>query len=248
MPSNVLITGANRGLGLGLAKRYLNLPGQTVIALIRDPSSPSSTSLRTLPKHATSRLIILKYDASIESDAFDAIAELRNTHGINTLDIVFANAGIAKSYPLVKDVTRAEILEHVDVNALAVVSLYQAGRELLEQSTRAEKPVFAIMGSGGGAVGRQPPVPSAVYGASKSLLNWYGVRINAEDEWLNTFILDPGWSATDMGNTAAKGWGLESAPDSVDEVCDGIVKVVSEATKGEIGGKMIKYTGEVMGW
>lgn len=95
---------------------------------------------------------------------------------------------------------------------------------------------------------RQPPVPSAVYGASKSMVNWYGVRMNAEEEWLNTFVLDPGWAQTDMGNSAAKGWGFEEAPDSVESVCEGIVKVVREGRKEEFGGRVVKYTGEVMEW
>lgn len=36
-PTIVLITGANRGLGKGLLKRYLALPNHTVIAANRDP-------------------------------------------------------------------------------------------------------------------------------------------------------------------------------------------------------------------
>lgn len=126
---------------------------QTIIALTRDPTSPSSQSLATLPIHPSSRLIVIKYDASIESDAFDAIAEIQNTHGIRHLDIVIANAGIAKSYPLVKDVRRDDILEHVNVNVLAVVSLFQASRELLRKAIGKKEPVFAILGSGAGALG-----------------------------------------------------------------------------------------------
>ncbi|KAH8424230.1 uncharacterized protein LDX57_001988 [Aspergillus melleus] len=249
MPStNVLISGANRGLGLGLVKRFLGLPEHTVIALTRDPSSPSSVSLTTLPTHPSSRLIVIRYEGGVESDAFDAATALRTIHEITHLDIVIANAGIGKLYPLVKDVQRADILEHVNVNVLAVVSLFQASRALLEQSSFAKKPVFAIMGSGAGSLGRQPPVPSAVYGASKSMVNWYGVRINAEEEWLNTFVIEPGWAKTDMGNSAAQLWGLEEAPDSVEDVCDGIVKLVQEGKKEEFGGKVVKYTGEVLEW
>ncbi|RAL10481.1 uncharacterized protein BO97DRAFT_426492 [Aspergillus homomorphus CBS 101889] len=70
------------------------------------------------------------------------------------------------------------IVEHLEVNVLSVVSLYQATRSLLEKSIT--NPVFAIMGSGAGGLGRQPPVPSAAYGASKPMLPWYAVRINSE--------------------------------------------------------------------
>jgi norsolorinic acid ketoreductase len=71
--------------------------------------------------------------------------------GIDHLDIVVANAAISKIYPLVKDVKRADITEHIEVNVLSVVSLYQATRDLLEKST--SNPIYAIMGSSAGALG-----------------------------------------------------------------------------------------------
>lgn len=93
---------------------------------------------------------MVKYDASIEQSAFDAVKEATD-QGVDHLDYVVANAGIAKNYPLVKDVKRADILEHIEVNVLSVVSLYQATRDLLQNSKI--KPVYAIMGSGAGALG-----------------------------------------------------------------------------------------------
>jgi norsolorinic acid ketoreductase len=99
------------------------------------------------------------------------------------------------------------------------------------------------------AIGRrQPPVANGVYGPSKSMLNWYGVRINAEDEWLTTFILDPGWVQTEMGNKAAQLWGMDEAPDKLDDSVDGMFKVLTTATKEAFGGKIVSYGGEVLGW
>ena len=94
----------------------------------------------------------------------------------------------------------------------------------------------------------QPPAPNATYGASKSLLQWYGIRINNEDEWLNTFVLDPGWVQTDMGNEAARAWGIESAPDSVEKPITGMVDIITKGTKEQYGGKFVSYDGEVREW
>lgn len=80
------------------------------------------------------------------------------------------------------------------------------------------------------------------------MVNWYGVRINAEDEWLNTFVLDPGFVQTDMGNAAAQTFGLEEASTTVDESVDGLFQVLTTATKEKYGGKLVLYTGEVQGW
>ncbi len=94
---------------------------------------------------------MVKYDAAVEQDAFDIVKQLQEKHGVDHLDIVVANAGIAKSHPLVKEVKRAEILEHLEINVFSVVSLYQATRDLLQKSPN--KPIFAPMGSGAGALG-----------------------------------------------------------------------------------------------
>ncbi|CAI7665288.1 hypothetical protein PCG10_008667 [Penicillium crustosum] len=244
-PIVVFITGANRGLGQGLVKGFIAKPDHIVIAAVRDSAHSTAQALAELPAGERSRIIVVKYEASIEQSAFDAVKEA-NDQGISHLDIVVANAGIAKLYPLVKDVKRADIVEHIDVNVLSAVSLYQATRDLLQKSTG--KPIYAIMGSGAGGLARQPPVPSAAYGASKSIVNWYGVRINAEDEWLNAFVLDPGWVQTDMGNAAAQLWGMKEAPDTYEKSITGMVEVLSTGTKDQYGGKLVRYSGEVLEW
>ncbi|RYP24619.1 hypothetical protein DL765_000445 [Monosporascus sp. GIB2] len=241
-PTVVLITGGNRGIGQGLVKSFFALPNCTVIAAVRNPEHTTSQALAELPKGNGSNLIVVKYDASLEQDAYDMAKELQEKHNINHLDIVVANAGIAEGYPLVKDVETAGILRHLQVNVFGIISLYQALRNLLQKSPN--NPIFAPMGSGAGACGRQPPVPNALYGASKAMLQWYGVRINAEDEWLNTFILDPGWVQTDMGTAAAKSFGVEGAPTTIEDSVDGMVQVLTTATKDKYGGKVVLYTGE----
>ena len=104
-----------------------------------------------LPTGEGSSIIVVKYDASIEQSAFDAVKEATQK-GIDHFDYVVANAAISKVLPLVKDAKRADILEHFEVNVLSVVSLYQATRALLKKSA-ITKPVYAIMGSLAGALG-----------------------------------------------------------------------------------------------
>lgn len=81
------------------------------------------------------------------------------------------------------------------------------------------------------------------------MLNWYGIRINAEDKWLTSFILDPGWVQTEMGNRAAQAWGVaEAAPDDFDDSTQGMFKVLTTAKKETHGGKLVVYTGEIKEW
>ncbi|KAJ5881068.1 uncharacterized protein N7473_012121 [Penicillium subrubescens] len=204
-PTVAFVTGANRGLGIGLVKGFVAKPDYIVVAAVRDPAHLTAQELAKLPTGEGSRIFVVKYDASIEQSAFDAVKEAID-QGVDHLDYVVANAAI-------------------EVNVLSVMSLYQATRDLIQKSTI--KPVYAFMGSGAGTLGRQPPVPSASYGASKSILPWYG---------------------TEMGNSAAKNWGIESAPITIEKSTDGMVRVITEGTKEQYGGKVVLYTGEVQEW
>lgn len=91
-----------------------------------------------------------QYDASAEQDAADLVTQLKEKHAVDRLDIVVPNAAIMSDFPLVKDVKKAVLLEHLQVNAFAVVWLYQATRELLQKSAR--EPIFAPIGSGAGSL------------------------------------------------------------------------------------------------
>lgn len=94
----------------------------------------------------------------------------------------------------------------------------------------------------------QPPIRNAAYGPSKAVVNWLTIRINTEDEWLNAFVLCPGWVQTDLGNEGARGLGFEKAMLGVDESCNGMMDVLTSSSKEKHGGKMVSYDGEILGW
>ncbi|TDZ25141.1 Norsolorinic acid ketoreductase nor1 [Colletotrichum orbiculare MAFF 240422] len=245
-PTTVLITGANRGLGKGLLQRFLALPNHVVVAANRDPEHPSSKALDDLPKAEGTRLVIVKIDACVEQTSHAAVEELQARHGIESLDIVVANAGVSYVWPSVADLSISDLRAHIEPNVYGVVALFQATRGLLNKSTK--KPMFLPMGSTAGCIENQPPISNSAYGPSKAALNWFGVRINAEEDWLNAWVLGPGFVQTDLGNSGARFFGLEEAPLSVDESCDGMMRVIATSTKERHGGKMVSYDGEILGY
>lgn len=147
----VLITGSNRGIGLGLVTRFLVKPSHVIIAAVRNPSHPTAQALYNLPTGLDTQLIVVKIDASIEKDAYDAVAELQQKYGVAHLDIAIANAGVAYIYPTVADVQIEDIKAHMQPNVYGVIALYQATRDLLKKTTR--EPIFMIMGSSAGLLG-----------------------------------------------------------------------------------------------
>lgn len=111
-------TEIHTGIGKSLLTTWLARPYSTVIAGLRDPSSDSSKALLNLPKGENSRILTVKIDSSSITDAASALKTLETTYHIDKLDTVVANAGIAKYYGSITSVTAAQVLEHVNVNAI----------------------------------------------------------------------------------------------------------------------------------
>lgn len=142
-PTIVLITGCNRGIGNGLLKLYLNKPNHLIIAANRDPSAESSQVLKDLPKAEGTSLQLLKIDATVSTDPSSAVKELAS-QGIEHVDIIIANAGVAYVWPTVAAVKAEEIQTHIETNVYGFIHLYQAFLPLLKKS---KSPKFITIGS-----------------------------------------------------------------------------------------------------
>ena len=171
---------------------YLNRPDNIVVAAVRDPAYPTSKTLRELSKASSSSLIIVKIDNASETDAADAVAELQTNHNVTSIDVVIANAGIARVFPRVEEAQTSDLLEHFRVNAIGAVVLFRAVHPLLKQSRKAAK--FIAMSTSAGTIGGQDdiPVANAAYGPSKAALNWLVKKIHLENEDLIAFPIHPG--------------------------------------------------------
>ncbi|KAF2684100.1 NAD(P)-binding protein [Lentithecium fluviatile CBS 122367] len=154
--------------------------------------------------------------------------------------MVIANAGVSYVWPKVSEVRTADLQGHLTPNVFGVVWLYQAMRALLERSA---KPVWVTMGSSAGLTETQPPIPNAGYGPSKAAVHWLTKRIDAEEDRIAAIVLDPGWVQTEMGNSGAVALGLECAPVTVEDSCQGMVKVLDGVEKASHGGRFWDYTG-----
>lgn len=186
-----LITGASRGIGRGLAEKFLSRSNTTVIAAVREPAGASSQSLQFLPKGESSRLVVVKVDSKSSTDPAAAVETLQREHGIDHLDVVIANAGISEDFSPVHGVSIPVLREHIEVNGYGPIYLYQAVYPLLKKS---KNPTFVGVGSPLGSIGgmEQRPYPCAAYGPSKAILHWIMRKIHLENEDFVSFVADPG--------------------------------------------------------
>ncbi|KAH7127910.1 aflatoxin biosynthesis ketoreductase nor-1 [Dactylonectria estremocensis] len=249
-PSSYLITGANRGIGKGFVQRILQKPSTTVVAAVRDPSHPTSKALADLPKGPDTKLIIVKLDAAVETDAARAVAQLRE-QGVTYLDIVIANAGIAQGGTSVRKTSVSNALKHFSVNAIGPLILFQATADLLKAS-KIDSPRFVAISSFIGSIGSQEifsnfPETSSPYGASKSALNWFIRLLSFEEPWLTSFVIHPGLVETDL--TAGSGMDMEALGGiSVETSVANMIKSTFEIEPKELSGTFRNNDGTIIPW
>ncbi|KAJ5634234.1 hypothetical protein N7528_002076 [Penicillium herquei] len=251
---NYLVTGASRGIGKGIVRALLQQPATTVIAAVRDTSAPYCEDLRALPKLDDSKLIIIKIDAETHSDAAEALGSIKETRGIDSLDFVIANAGIAHSGTSVIQTSMEAITHHVLVNTLGPVNLLQAAAPFLKKNKNRNPCFVAISSLVGSISGMElleglPPMVSP-YGGSKAALNWFLRRVHFEEDWLITIAIHPGVVATDFLSQDVEVPDDGSSvvhPISVEKSVSGILERLHSATRDN-SGTFQSYDGNILPW
>jgi NAD(P)-dependent dehydrogenase (short-subunit alcohol dehydrogenase family) len=178
--ATLLITGANRGIGLEYC-RQLQARGDQVIAVCRQPS-PELEDLA------------VRIEAGIELSSEPAIAELVRRLGGLQLDGLILNAGILESMGL-DNLDAAGIRRQFEVNALAPLLLVRA---LLNQLQPGAK--VALMTSRMGSIDDNTSGGSYGYRMSKVALNIAGksLAIDLKPRGIAVAILHPGLVRTRM--------------------------------------------------
>jgi NAD(P)-dependent dehydrogenase (short-subunit alcohol dehydrogenase family) len=200
---HILITGANRGLGLEFTRHYLER-GERVFAACRKPAA--AQSLHALQARYPQRL------STVALDVADADA-IRTSHRAvrsqtNRLDVLINNAGIYSSggsdEPLERlgELSFEDALMVLRVNAVAPLLVAQQYLELLRAGHHAK---IINISSGYGSVSGNTGGFPYYYSASKAALNMFMRSLAADAKrWgITTVLLDPGWVRTDMGGPGA---------------------------------------------
>ncbi|KZO92370.1 NAD(P)-binding protein [Calocera viscosa TUFC12733] len=245
-PTVYLVSGANRGIGLGIVAALAIRPDVVVFAGTRNPAT--SSELKALETKYPGKVHTVKLTSADRADNEAAIAEIKRTAG--KLDVIIANAGIAKYFGSILDTPVDEIREHYEVNVVGPTVLFQSAWPLLKASP---KPEFAIISSVAGSIAAGAALPAGffAYGASKAGVNFLAMKLHSEHPELVVADIHPGPVQTDMGSFSQKEDPFIAEAMtfiSVDESVKGILKLVDEAKREVEGPKMIGYDGTVFPW
>jgi NAD(P)-dependent dehydrogenase (short-subunit alcohol dehydrogenase family) len=180
----VLVTGANRGIGLEFARQY-SADGWDVIASARE-TSPELAALGVRVEHLDLRHL-------------DAVAAL-GARIEAPLDLLIANAGTMIPENCATGDDARAWAEMLTVNCIAP---YLLAKSILPQVAAARGKLIALS-SGMGSIGESSGgyVP---YRTSKAALNmaWHSLAIEAKPLGVVAAAIDPGWVKTRMGGPNA---------------------------------------------
>lgn len=225
----VLITGTNRGIGLGLVQRYLEL-GNEVLATCRSPANAAE-----LNNLACDKLEVLALDVADEA----SVARVRQQLQDRTIDILINNAGVmGGEHQSLEDMDYRAWLNAFAVNTLAPFRVITALRENLRRSQR---PRVVSISSQMGSLHRDSSPGFYAYRSSKAALNkvMQLLALELKEDGIVACPLHPGWVRTDMGGSGAD--------ISVDESTRGIVALISSLTM-EHSGRFWTWDGREHPW
>ncbi|KAJ7796889.1 hypothetical protein B0H14DRAFT_3549604 [Mycena olivaceomarginata] len=190
------VSGANRGIGYGLAAALATRPNTIVFANL-------------VAKHPNVHPI--KLTSGDEVDNAAAAVEIQKIAG--HIDVLIANAGISKYYGSLTTTPLSEFRDHWEVNSLGLVVLFQAVHKLLFASPTGA-PKLAYISSVLGSIGGYIDLAATAYSASKAAANYLVKVLDVENPSLITLAISPGWVATEMGNLGAVSSGMPQAPET----------------------------------
>lgn len=195
MPA-VLITGANRGIGLEFVRQY-TADGWAVFAACRDPKA--AKKLATLAKGSGGKLIMLAIDVTDRESVRRAAGQLKH----EAIDLLINNAGTSGMPEQTTGHVDYENWARVlDVNTMGPLRVVEA---FLDHIVRSQRRLIVTITSGMGSLTDNTSGGSIAYRTSKAAVNM-AMRSVAADlaaRGISCVVVNPGWVRTDMGGASA---------------------------------------------
>ena len=199
----VMITGANRGIGLALAHEFLERNCR-VIATAREPGCASD--LEGLARDGDNRdgeLIVVGLDITDTASIVNACKQVSEL--CSCLDVLINNAGV---FPEEGD----ELFDELDLAHFSaafetnVVGTARACRAFLPLLRKALHPRIVNVSSGAGSISSKMDHKYYCYSTSKAALNMFTRALANEVKQSGVIVvaLSPGWVKTEMGGPNAQ--------------------------------------------
>ncbi|XP_064579274.1 C-signal-like [Zonotrichia leucophrys gambelii] len=252
---SVLVTGANRGIGLGFVQHFLRMPNppQWIFAGCRDPKGQRAQELQNLAsKHPN--IIIIPLEVSDPASIKAAAAKVGEHLGGSGLNLLINNAGVLKAKSL-DDEMLQDMTETYTTNTAGPLLMGQAFLPLLKKAAQGSPGsglscskaaivnISSIAGSIASAfVWELKQIVS--YRCSKAALNMLSKcqSLAYKEHGILCVALHPGWVQTDMGSAVG-----QPPPVTVDDSVQGMLKVLSSLSEKDTA-TFLDWEGNVIPW
>ncbi len=238
--STVLITGANRGIGLEFARQYA-ADGWTVIACCRDPDGESAEDLRVIADASQGRVSLEAMDM-LDHGSIETVAQ---KYAGTAIDVLVNNAGIVGPIP---------IQDHLDAQHFGTID-YEVWDQVIRTNTFApikmaeafvdhilagdEKKIITLSSTVGSL--QEDKTPAFCYCTSKTAVTKAVLLVAEElrDKGVIAMVFCPGHVKTRMG------WGGATVeiPDSV----AGMRGLIAGFTMDDTA-TFRRYNGDTVAW
>lgn len=226
-----VVTGANRGIGLELARQLL-ARGDHVEALTRRPAE--AEELRKLCEGSSGRGRAHACDVANDASVRAAAASI----GDVAVDVLVNNAGVMGKMQSLVELDLEDVTRTFDANALGPIRVTRA---LMPQLLRGTTRKVCSITSGMGSIGDNTRGGAYGYRMSKAALNMAtrSMSLDYADQKLIAVVMNPGWVQTDMGGG--------DAPTPVQESAGKMIRILDELTF-EQSGSFLDYNGGTRPW
>jgi NAD(P)-dependent dehydrogenase (short-subunit alcohol dehydrogenase family) len=245
------VTGANRGIGLGLVTTLLQRPHTTLIGTIRN-SQAADVFLKAIEsiqegEGSRAHVAMIGFSRAPEPTAVHQAISHAGP-GINHVNVVICNAGHSDAMTPSLTTTAQNLCNAFEINTIGPLMTFQGLWPLLQESS---SPKLIVVTSSLGSIAGQEPVPSGGYGPSKAAVNWIAnsLHLKMPGARLVSLAIHPGFVKTHMGAFAAKEWNDIIEPNlSVEESVKGILNIMDGATREKYSGKFMMWDGTEGVW
>lgn len=226
-----LVTGCNRGIGLGLVNQLLQ-KGHQVIGSCR--WLKGARELWELESEYKDRLKIIELDVTDESQIFEALQQLPpNT----IIDVLINNAGVLAEYGEGLISLTVDVMENCfRVNTIGPMLVT---RQCLPYLRKAKQAKIFNISSRVGSIADNSSGHAYAYRASKAALNMITKNLALEfPDWI-VVALHPGWVQTDMGGA--------QAAIQIEESVSGLIEVM-DGVSAKHSGEFLNFRFEKLPW
>ncbi|KAK7939181.1 hypothetical protein WMY93_002507 [Mugilogobius chulae] len=253
-PISVLITGANRGLGLEMVKQMVETqrPLSVLFACCRDPDGPRAEALQALAKTHKDTIKVVRMDTADPSSVKQSAQQVGSLLGDKGFNLIINNAAILV-HSNVANSTPEDMTNHFNTNVIGPMSLIQEFLPYLRTAAKqsempgmsCRKAAVVNVSSTLGSIQHTPEsyehFMAVPYRVTKAALNMLiaCAAVELQKDQILCSLIHPGWVRTDMGGANA----LLDAPESV----QGMLQVINSMTEKH-NGTLQDYQGQSIPW